>query len=147
MPKPDVGKWNITDKNITCILAEMAIQLNITYTTTENKVRKQCLRQLMMCSIVFIHCKVILLHCRVKKACILKLQVSCSIQTVCGFNCNVKYEFFIHWYGMFVIYQCLVCIRHVSLLLKVKKDIICLGNIRKTVKFIVSQVLISVWEY
>jgi hypothetical protein len=40
VPKPDVGKWNVTDYsfNKTYILAEMAVQLNITYDGDSGKV-------------------------------------------------------------------------------------------------------------
>jgi hypothetical protein len=42
--KPDVGKWNATDhnENITYILAEMAVQLKITYVTVKNEVSNVC---------------------------------------------------------------------------------------------------------
>jgi hypothetical protein len=45
VPKPDTGKWNVTDEmtNVTYILAEMAVQLNITYVTViKNVVSNVC---------------------------------------------------------------------------------------------------------
>jgi hypothetical protein len=43
VPKPDICKWNVTD-NIgkTRILAEMAVQLSITYDTLESTVSNVC---------------------------------------------------------------------------------------------------------
>jgi len=40
-PKPDIGTWNVTDTNVnkTFILAEMAVQLNITYDTVKNEAK------------------------------------------------------------------------------------------------------------
>ncbi|KAJ9592745.1 hypothetical protein L9F63_015583, partial [Diploptera punctata] len=37
--KPEVGKWNVTDSNTTCIMVDMAIQLNISYIDKNNKNR------------------------------------------------------------------------------------------------------------
>jgi hypothetical protein len=40
VPEPDIGKWNATDDRVnkTYILAEMAVQLNVTYDTVGGKV-------------------------------------------------------------------------------------------------------------